>query len=106
MLKVGDLVLMNNHGFVYYGNPEHTFENFKVGSSVNHKDFIWSMCERYAILGVGTVLRVDKKMSAVEVTFKNSVKGIYYYNTMFYEVDALTKLTLFQKLKYKILGRI
>lgn len=103
--KPGDLVIMNARGIRYH-NPDRFFEAYNVLGVVLPRNFEWALCELMAIQGVGEVLSFDPEYNAVEVRFKNSVNGVYYFNTMFYEASHVSKLSFFQKLKYKLLGRV
>lgn len=104
MFKPGDLVIMNDTGFAYHGNLDRTFESYSVGLEIRPKAFEAAICEIMAIQGVGEVLYV--KEDAIRVKFKYSVKGLYYFYTSYYNPEDVSKLTLLQKLKYKLLGRV
>lgn len=108
-LKPGDLVIMNKKGFAFHGNPNIMFDAYNVGGAINSRHFENVFCEIMSIQGVGEVVHIndfDLENIAVEVRFKNRVKGLFYFNTMFYDAADLSKLTFFQKLKFKLLGRV
>lgn len=102
--KTGDLVIMNNKGFTYHGNPYNMFDSYKVGEGLRYRHIEMLVCELFSIQGVGEVISVNDGF--VNVKFKNNIKGMYFYFTMFYNLDHISKLTFFQKLKYKLLGRV
>jgi hypothetical protein len=103
--KIGDLVTMNKSGFSFHGNPSRCFESYTVAGEISYDAYIESICEIMSIQGVGKVVAINEEGDP-KIKWKNSVKGIYYKSTMWYGKDDLEKLSLFQKLKYKILGRV
>jgi hypothetical protein len=105
MLKKGDLVLMTNKGFAYYGNLDKRFHSHQIDGKLSFEHFENLMCDFMAVQGVGEV-RDFNTDGAPLIRWRNSVKGIYYFHSFYYEAKDVRKLTFFEKLKYKLLGRI
>jgi hypothetical protein len=107
MLKKGDLVVMTNQGFAYHGNLHKRFESHIVQGSpgLTYEQFESLACDLLAVQGVGEVLRFN---SAGEpfIRFRNSIKGMYFHYSFYYGLDEVRKLTLWEKLKYKLIGRV
>ena len=105
-LKIGDLVILNNEGFAFHGNPEVQFDTHTVGKSgvVAEDVFKEAFVEVLALQGVGRVIKFNQDEPFIK--FEHRTKGMYFTYNHYFEPDSIDKLSLFQKLKYKLLGRL
>ena len=103
MLKIGDKVKMNKNGILYH-NPDNMFDAHSVANRLDENHYEQLICEFMSIQNVGEVKELNEH--AVRVRFQNSLNGRYFFFTMWYEPSHLSKLTFFEKLKYKLFGRI
>ena len=103
MLKVGDKVKMNKAGILYH-NPDNMFDAHSVGRYLSAHHYELLICEFMSIQNVGEVKELNEH--GVRVRFHNILNGRYFFFTMWYDSSHLSKLTFFEKLKHKLLGRI
>jgi hypothetical protein len=104
-LKIGDKVKMIPRGFRYYSNIDTAFDTHCVGGSMNSEHFTCAVCELFAIHGVGTVKRFNDEGTPY-VRFENSLDGIGYFYTHYFDVKDVKKLSLLDKLIFKLKGII
>ena len=102
-LKIGDKVKMNKDGILYH-NPDNMFDAHSVGRLLDETHYERSICEFMSIQNIGEVKELNEH--DIRVRFHNSLNGRYFFFTMWYERSHLSKLTFFEKLKYKLFGRI
>jgi hypothetical protein len=95
-MKKGTLVKMTEHGFKFYHNPVKMFDGFQIRGKVEPESFNSCVCELLAVLGTGTIIKVEPDQVKVKWKFKN--KGMYFYYTMWYANEDVRKLTLFEKI--------
>jgi hypothetical protein len=105
-LKIGDKVKMTKRGFKFYSDVEKSFQCHSVGRLMNSEHFTRSVCELFAIHGVGTVTNYIPESGIFEVRWNYKIDGIKIFYTHYYESKDIKKLNLFDKLKFKIQGRI
>lgn len=96
-IKKGDTVVINKKGFAYYGNPDHTFESFKIADGVKEREFTMAVCELFSILGTGKVIRVNENAACVR--FENKILGMRFCFTHYYEFEDIEKLTIIKRIK-------
>lgn len=99
MLKIGDSVKMNKAGIRYH-NPDNMFTAHNVGGVVPAKNLKELLCEFIAIQGVGKVKEINE--DAIRVRFEHRLNGAFFYFTMYYEPEHISKLFFFDKLKIKL----
>ena len=100
-LKIGDKVKMTKRGFKFYGNTFTLFHVNQVGGKMDYKRFESALCEAKAIHGIGTVKRFNEEGSPY-VRFENSLDGIGYFYTHYFEIKDVRKLNFLDRLKAKI----
>jgi hypothetical protein len=100
-LKIGDKVKMTKRGFKFYGNTFTLFDVNQVGGKMEYKHFESALCEAKAIHGIGTVKRFNEEGSPY-VRFENSLDGIGYFYTHYFEIKDVRKLNFLDRLKAKI----
>lgn len=103
MLKVGDKVKMTPRGFKFYSNLDIQFFMVSIGGKVDEKHFTEAICEQFAIHGVGIVKKFNDEGSPY-VRWENSLDGIKYYYTHYYDKRDVAKLTLLDKIKTFLKG--
>ena len=96
-LKIGDKVKMTPRGFRFYSNIDNCFDSHCVGGSMDSKRFTCAVCELFAIHGVGTIQRFNNEGTPY-VRFENSLDGINYFYTHYFDVGDVKKLTLLDKI--------
>ena len=100
-LKIGDKVKMTKRGFKFYGNVSKQFTMFYVGGKMEYEHFESAMCESKAIHGIGTIKRFNTEGDPY-VRWENSLDGIKYHYTHYFDKRDVAKLTLLDKLKFKL----
>jgi hypothetical protein len=100
-LKIGDKVKMTKRGFKFYGNTFILFDVSQVGGKMEYKHFEAALCESKAIHGVGTVKRFNHEGEPY-VLWENSLDGINYFYTHYFEIKDIRKLNLIDRLKAKL----
>jgi hypothetical protein len=105
MLKIGDKVKMTPRGFRFYSNIDNAFDSHCVGGSMDSKRFTGAVCELLAIHGVGTVKQFSDEGTPY-VRFENSLDGIGYFYTHYYDVKDVKKLSFLDNLIFKLKGTI
>jgi hypothetical protein len=103
MLKIGDKVKMTPRGFRFYSNIDIAFDMNSVGRSMNSEHFTCAVCELFAIRGVGIIKRFNDE-GAPYVRFENLLDGIGYFYTHYYDPKDIKKLSLLDKLIFKLKG--
>jgi len=106
-INIGDKVKISKHGLQFYANINkmidcHTTPLRKEIRSDNVEELI---CELMAIHGVGTV----KKMNSdgdLYIRWDYRLDGMKYYSEGVYEVESVSKMSILDKLKFKLQGRI
>ena len=96
-MKKGTLVKMTAKGFHFYHNIYYMFDGSQLRGNVDAKAFEDRMCESLAILGTGKVIKVEP--TQVKVRWKLNNAGMYFYSTMWYELDDGRKLSLLERIK-------
>jgi hypothetical protein len=100
-LKIGDKVKMTNRGFKFYGNVNIQFDMFNVGGKMEYKHFESALCKSKAIHGIGTIKRFNTEGDPY-VRWENSLDGINYFYTHYFDKRDVAKLTLLDKIKLKL----
>jgi hypothetical protein len=100
-LKIGDKVKMTKRGFKFYGNVNIQFTMNSIGGKMEYKHFESALCEAKAIHGVGTIKRFNDGGDPY-VRFENSLDGIVYFYTHYFEIKDVRKLNFFDRLKAKL----
>ena len=100
-LKIGDRVKMTKKGFKFYGNTRIIFDVNQVGEKMEYKHFESALCEAKAIHGIGTVKRFND-LNEPYVLWENSLDGIRYFYTHYFELKDVRKLNFFDRLKAKL----
>jgi hypothetical protein len=106
MLKIGDKVKMTKKGFKFYADVEKSFQCHSVGGSMKSKHFTQSVCELFAIHGVGTIVNYIPESDTLKIRWNYKIDGLNIFYTHYYEYKDIKKLSLFDKIKFKIQGRI
>lgn len=100
-LKIGDKVKMTKKGFKFYGNIEITFDMNQIDGKMIYEHFESALCESKAIHGIGTVKRFND-LNEPYVLWENSLDGIRYFCTHYFELKDVRKLNFFDRLKAKL----
>jgi hypothetical protein len=101
MLKIGDKVKMTKRGFKFYGNTNITFTMNSIGGKMEYKHFESALCEAKAIHGIGTIKKFNDSGDA-HIRWENSLDGINYFYTHYFEIKDVRKLNFLDKLKAKL----
>ncbi len=101
MLKVGDKVKMTKRGFKFYGNTHTLFDVNQVDGKMEYRHFESALCEAKSIHGIGTVKRVNDEGSPY-ILWENSLDGINYFYTHYFEIKDVRKLNFLDRLKAKL----
>jgi hypothetical protein len=101
-LKIGDKVKMTPRGFRFYSNIDSIFVVHSVGGVLDNKHFTSAVCSLFAVHGVGTILKISD--DNIYVKFENSLDGVGYFYTHYYDPKDIKKLSLLDKLIFKLKG--
>ena len=104
-LKIGDKVRMTKKGFKFYSDIDIQFDMGSVGRKMNAEHFTMAVCEQFAIHGVGTVKRFNDE-GCPYIKWEYRLDGIKYRYQHYFQLDDVKKLSLLDKLIFKIQGRI
>jgi hypothetical protein len=105
MLKIGDKVKMTPRGFKFYANVDTQFEMSSVNQKVDASNFTSTICEQFAIHGVGTIKKFNEEGTPY-VKWNYRLDGIKYYYSFYYDLYSFKKLSLLDRFIFKIQGRI
>ena len=101
MLKIGDKVKMTKRGFKFYGNVDIQFDMSSVRGKMDCRHFESALCKSKAIHGIGIVKRFNSEGDPC-VRWENSLDGINYFYTHYFDKKDVAKLTLLDKIKFKL----
>lgn len=104
-LKIGDKVRMTKKGFRFYSDIDIQFDMGSVALLMERKHFTMAVCEQFAIHGVGTVKRFNDE-GCPYIKWEYRLDGIKYRYQHYFQLDDVKKLSLLDKLIFKIQGRI
>lgn len=104
-LKIGDKVRMTDYGFRFYSDLDKSFEMSTIGLMMNHKHFTQTVCELFAVHGVGVVKKLNDDGDPY-IRWEYRLDGVKYHYENYYDIDSIRKLTLLDKLIFKLQGRI
>lgn len=104
-LKIGDIVKMNKHGFSYYSNLDRTVDAFTIAGVANSDSFMHAICEQFAIHGVGKIIRFNSEGDPF-ISWKFRLDGVRYRCSAYYGKEDVDKLSFFDKVKFKLQGRV
>lgn len=105
MLKIGDKVRMTPKGFKFYSDIDIQFDMGSVGSLMERRHFTMAACELFAIHGVGTIKKFNDE-GLPYIKWEYRLDGIKYHFEHYFQLDDVKKLSLLDKLIFKIQGRI
>ena len=101
-LKIGDKVKMTKRGFKFYADVEKSFECHSVSGSMEEDNFTQSVCELFAIHGVGTIINYIPECGTLKIRWNYRIDGLNIFFTHYYDSEDIKKLSLFDKIKFKI----
>lgn len=104
-LKIGDKVKMTKRGFKFYSDIDIQFVMGSVGGKMNAGYFTMAVCEQFAIHGIGTVKKFNDEGNPY-IKWEYRLDGIKYYYHHYFDLKDIKKLSLLDKLIFKIQGRI
>lgn len=104
-LKIGDKVKITKSGFKFYSNIDISFEINSVCLSMKRENFTSAVCQLFAIHGIGTVKKFNSSGDPY-IRWEYRLDGIKYHYEDYYEVNNIKKLSLFDRIIFKIQGRI
>lgn len=104
-IKIGDKVRMTKKGFKFYSDIDIQFDMSSVGSLMERRHFTMAACELFAIHGVGTVKRFNDE-GLPYIKWEYRLDGIKYRYQHYFDLRDVKKLSLLDKLIFKIQGRI
>lgn len=104
-LKIGDKVRMTKKGFKFYSNIDIQFDMGSVGSLMERRHFTMAACELFAIHGVGTIKKFNDE-GLPYIKWEYRLDGIKYRYQHYFDLRDVKKLSILDKLIFKIQGRI
>jgi hypothetical protein len=103
-LQIGDKVKMTKRGFRFYSNVDTQFDMGSVGEKMNAEQFTMSVCELFAIHGVGTIKRFNDDGTTPYVRWDFSINGIKYHYHHYFDVRDIKKLSFLDKIIFTLKG--
>jgi hypothetical protein len=104
-LKIGDKVKMTKKGFKFYSNIDIAFDMGSVGGKMDEDQFTSTVCELFAIHGVGVVKKFNHCGEAF-VKWKFSLDGVNYHYSHYFEATNIKKLSVLENLIFKFKGSL
>lgn len=105
MLKVGDKVRMTKRGFKFYANLNISFDMGSVDGSMDSRHFTRAVCELFAIHGVGVIKDFNSEGEPY-VIWSCTLNGVYFKYSHYLNVGDVKKLSLIDRIIFKIQGRM
>ena len=103
--ELGDRVKMTKKGFKFYSNVDKRFDSHSVSNKMDSEHFTRCVCALFSVHGIGTVKHFDDEGNPY-ISWKYKLDGVYYYYEHFYEKKDVTKLSILDRIIFKIQGRI
>lgn len=103
-LKIGDKVRMTKIGFKFYSNVNKIFSIHSVALKMEEKHFTSAVCSLFSIHGIGVVKRFNAEGSPY-IRWEYSIGGNYYFYEHYFEPMDVKKLSLLDKIIFKLKGR-
>lgn len=98
MLKIGDKVKMTKRGFKFYADLDIQFSMGNVGGKMDAKHFTSSVCEQFAICGIGTIKRFNDD-GCPYIYWEYKVNGIKYHFSHYFEIKDVRKLSYLDRIR-------
>jgi hypothetical protein len=103
--ELGDRVKMTKKGFKFYSNVDKQFNSHSVSNKMDSEHFTMCVCELFSVHGIGTVKHFNDEGDPY-ISWKYKLDGVYYYYEHFYDKKDVTKLSILDRIIFKIQGRI
>ena len=103
--ELGDRVKMAKKGFKFYSNVDKQFDSHSVSNKMDSEHFTMCVCALFSVHGIGTVKHFNDEGDPY-ISWKYKLDGVYYYYEHFYDKKDVTKLSILDRIIFKIQGRI
>lgn len=103
-LKTGDKVKMTARGFKFYSDLEISHRMSSKGSKMDYESFENAVCELFAIHGIGVVKKFNSYGDPY-IRWDFSIGGKYFHYAHYFEPKDIKKLSLLDKIIFKLKGR-